>query len=82
MSETAKKPKAPAKPRKAAGKEAAAKEPAAKKATVTAISAPKIPSHHEVAELAHRYWIERGRHDGNHVQDWLRAEEELRGKAS
>lgn len=77
MSETAKKPKAPAKPRKAA-----AKEPAAKKATVTAISAAKTPSHAEVAELAHQYWIERGRQDGHHVQDWFRAEAELRGKAS
>jgi len=77
MSETEKKPKAPAKPRKAA-----AKTPAAKKATVTEITAAAAPSHEEVSRLAHQYWIDRGRQDGHHVQDWLRAEEELRGKAS
>jgi hypothetical protein len=40
------------------------------------------PSHHEIAQLAHRFWKERGGHHGSHNQDWLRAEHELRGKAS
>ncbi len=39
-------------------------------------------SDEEVARLAHRYWAERGGQHGNHVDDWLRAERELRGKAS
>lgn len=39
-------------------------------------------SEDKVAELAHRYWIERGRQHGHHVEDWFRAEQELRGKAS
>lgn len=39
-------------------------------------------SYDKVAELAHRYWIERGRQHGHHVEDWFRAEQELRGKAS
>jgi hypothetical protein len=64
-----------AKPRRTATKEVAA-EPA----TEAAIHA--LPSREQVAQLAHRYWIERGRHHGSHEQDWLRAEQELRGKAS
>jgi hypothetical protein len=38
-------------------------------------------SQEEVARLAHRYWQERGGKHGYHVEDWLRAEQELRGKA-
>jgi len=34
-----------------------------------------------VAELAHKYWAERGYTDGGHEQDWLRAEQELRAMA-
>jgi len=79
MSETTKKAKAPAKPRKTA----------ANKATVTEISAPAAPSqehvapsHEAVAKLAHQYFIDRGHHHGHHVEDWFRAEQELRSKAS
>jgi hypothetical protein len=72
MTETIKKAKAPAKPRKTA----------AKKSEVTAIDQPKSVSHEEVAALAHRFWAERGHKHGNHVDDWFRAEQELRGKAS
>ena len=39
-------------------------------------------SHEQVAVLAHRFWGERGHQHGHHVDDWLRAEQELRGKAS
>lgn len=76
MAETTK--KTPAKPRKAA----------AKKATVTEISAHAAPSHEvapsyeEVAKLAHQYFIDRGHRHGHHVEDWIRAEQALRGKAS
>jgi len=35
----------------------------------------------QVAELAHRYWAERGYCEGGHEQDWLRAEQELRATA-
>jgi hypothetical protein len=77
MSESTEKPKSSAKPRKTS-----AKKNAAQKATVTEISAARTPTHEEVSVLAHRYWIERGRQDGYHEQDWTRAEEELRGKAS
>ena len=39
-------------------------------------------SHDDIAKLAHCYWAERGHQHGNHVEDWLRAERELIGKAS
>jgi hypothetical protein len=72
MAETVKKAKAPAKPRKTA----------AKKKTVTEEVASVTPSHEEIAQLAQKYWEERGWQDGFAEQDWLRAEQELRGMAS
>ena len=70
-------PKAAAKPRK----------PAAKKADILQMEAPKTKtaaaiSHEQVAELAHRFWNERGRVHGHHEEDWFRAEQLLRAKAS
>jgi hypothetical protein len=72
MAETVKKVKAPAKPRKAAAKKTAVAE------EVTQVT----PSHDEIAQLAQKYWAERGWQDGYAEQDWLRAEQELRGLAS
>ncbi len=51
------------------------------KAKSTQATAP-APTHQEIAHLAHHFWKERGGHHGSHDQDWLRAEQELRGKAS
>lgn len=78
----------PAKPRKPAAKKATAAP-----ANVTPIDAPRTPAAAEaprtvavtrdqIAALAHQLWQERGRHHGSHEQDWLRAEQMLRGKAS
>jgi hypothetical protein len=39
-------------------------------------------SHEQIAMLAHRYWIEGGYQHGHHQDDWFRAEQELRAKAS
>lgn len=36
----------------------------------------------EIARLAHQFWNERGRQHGHDAEDWLRAEQSLRGKAS
>jgi hypothetical protein len=36
----------------------------------------------EIAALAHKFWNERGRQHGHDAEDWLRAEQTLRGKAS
>jgi Protein of unknown function (DUF2934) len=72
--ETVKKTKAPAKPRKMTAKA---------EATKTAELAPiVIPTHEEIAMLAERFWIERGCQDGAAEQDWLRAEAQLMAKAS
>lgn len=67
-----------------APKAAAPKKVAAKKAVAveTAPAAPvhhpkPAPSHHEIAQLAERFWAERGWQDGHAEQDWLRAEHEL-----
>lgn len=76
MAETTKKTKAPAKPRKTA----------AKKETVTEITVAEIakstPTREQIAELARKYWAERGWQDGYAEQDWLRAERELQSLAS
>jgi hypothetical protein len=39
-------------------------------------------SHDQVAQLAHRFWNERGRVHGHHEEDWYRAEQALRSRAS
>lgn len=75
MAETVKKTKAPAKPRKAAAKKTAN--------NVESIDAKQHSvSHDDVARLAHSYWKQRGGDHGHHEEDWYRAEQELRGKAS
>jgi len=71
--ETVRKTKTPAKP-KATVKARATK---AKTNGVVAKSAP--PSYVEIAQLAERFWMERGWQDGYAEQDWLRAEQELMG---
>jgi hypothetical protein len=79
MAETVKKasakPKAPAKPRKTAAKKAETN------GAVPNVTEMKL-SHEQVAQLAHRFWNERGRLDGHHEEDWFRAEHELRVRAS
>jgi hypothetical protein len=86
MAETVKKAsstKAPAKPRKTAAKKTAATENGAPGSANGASNVTEIKySHDQVAQLAHKYWAERGRQHGHHLEDWLRAEHELRAKAS
>lgn len=40
-------------------------------------SKPKRPTDKEIAELAYRYWKERGSPQGDDWADWLDAEEDL-----
>ena len=79
MAET---PKKPTTRRKTSASASAPKAIAPKRKTagsnVTAIGI----SHEEIARLAHKFWAERGRQHGHDAEDWLRAERELRGKAS
>ncbi len=73
------------KPRKTAAKKKAADAPS----NVTEITVTReqltinreIPRD-EIAVLAHQLWNERGRQHGQDAEDWFRAEELLRGKAS
>jgi len=79
--EKAAKKKAPAKPRAAAGTKKAASKKADGKAAEAKLVA-YVPTHEEIAFLALQYWEQRGRAHGEHVQDWLRAEQELMKMAS
>jgi hypothetical protein len=67
-----------AKPRKPAAKKAngAASDPVVARRNLLHFSEA------EVAVLAHSYWQQRGYKHGHHEEDWFRAEQELRSKAS
>jgi hypothetical protein len=54
----------------------------AAKAKTVEVAATSAPSYTEIAQLAERFWAERGWQDGYAEQDWLRAERELLGVAS
>ena len=71
MADKVKKTETAAKPRKTATK---------KKAELTPVAT--MPSREEVEKLARDYWAQRGFQDGYAEQDWFRAEQELRHKAS
>jgi hypothetical protein len=83
MAEKAKSATTTPKPRKTAAKKATP-------SNVTEINAVREPktsvtrevSEGEIAKLAHQLWLERGRQHGSDAEDWLRAEQLLRGKAS
>jgi Protein of unknown function (DUF2934) len=77
MAETVtKKPKTASKPRKTAPKKTISKVESIAK------THSNSPSHDQIADLARKYWADRGYKDGHHEDDWYRAEQELRGKAS
>lgn len=81
MEEIVKKAKAPAKPRKTATKMTAAPSNVTEITTSSNGTEKKAP-YEQVAQLAHRFWAERGHQHGHDAEDWFRAEQELRGKAS
>jgi hypothetical protein len=67
---------------KAKAAAAAARESAAPAASEQAAPGPvRQISQEEIARLAHSYWVERGYTHGSSVEDWLRAERELKAKA-
>ena len=82
---TEKKTKAPAKAKvkAAAETEGVVKAPAARAKKAVKVPAVEVavvavaPTHTEIAQLAQRFWAERGWQDGFAEQDWLRAEQEL-----
>jgi len=81
MAEKTKSATTTAKPRKTAAKKKAADAPS--KVTEIRVNREQVTvTREEIAELAHRLWNERGRQHGKDAEDWFRAEELLRGKAS
>jgi hypothetical protein len=81
MEEIVKKAKAPAKPRKTAVKKTAVPSNVTE-ITASANGTERKAPYEQVAQLAHRFWAERGHQHGHDAEDWFRAEQELRGKAS
>ncbi len=84
MAEKTKSATTTAKPRKPA-----AKKKAATTSNVTEIgisreqqAAMREIAREEIAQLAHQLWNQRGRQHGQDAEDWFRAEQLLRGKAS
>jgi hypothetical protein len=76
-------PKAAAKTRKPAENKAAVKKTVAStKGNGSTNGNGSSISHDQVAQLAHRFWNERGRVHGHHEEDWYRAEQALRSRAS
>jgi hypothetical protein len=71
MADKLKKTETTPKPRKTATKKKAEMSPVA-----------TMPSREEIEKLARGYWAQRGFQDGYAEQDWFRAEQELRQKAS
>jgi hypothetical protein len=82
MAETVKKTRTAAKPRKAATKSGngVSADPVAQ--NHHAARQERSLPHEEVARLAHSYWQQRGGKHGHHMEDWFRAEQELRGKVA
>jgi hypothetical protein len=73
------------KPRKTAAKKKAADAPSnVTEITVTRerMTLTREVPREEIAVLAHQLWNDRGRQHGRDAEDWFRAEELLRGKAS
>ena len=68
--------------KKSAGTQSVGKNSSAKKPVASANGTGSSLAHDQVALLAHRFFEERGRKHGHHEEDWFRAEQELRAKAS
>jgi Protein of unknown function (DUF2934) len=78
---TADKAATTSKPRKTAAKKSANGMTADPVSSNGHALAQRSATHDEVASLAHAYWQDRGGKHGYHMEDWFRAEQELRGKA-
>lgn len=57
------------------------KAPTPKAAASTQPIQGSRPTHEQIAELARKYWVQRGYTNGHHEEDWFRAEQELRATA-
>jgi hypothetical protein len=71
--------------KKASAKPKAAVKPsktAAQKTIGNGVVTQMTTSHEQVAQLAHRFWTERGQKPGSPEDDWFRAEQTLLQRAS
>ena len=57
-------------------------EPRASSPSIAQPAAVTAPAHDEIARLAYSYWAARGGQDGSPEEDWTRAEQALRTRAS
>lgn len=75
-----------AKPRKPAAQKKASVNGASNVTEITAtreqMTVTREIRQEEIAQLAHKLWLEGGRQHGQDADDWFRAEQLLRGKAS
>lgn len=69
----------PSVPKKKPAANAVNETPITESAAVPA-RAKTSPTHAQIAERAHGYFVDRGRQHGHHEQDWQRAERELRSE--
>jgi len=55
---------------------------APKKEKVVAISQPRVVSRKMIEQVAYQNWVQRGYQHGFALEDWIKAEQELLGRAS
>jgi hypothetical protein len=69
-------------PKKAKASTPKPRTTAAKNENVVAISQPSVVSREMIEQVAYQIWLQRGQEHGQALEDWIRAERELRGRAS
>ena len=61
---------------------AAPRNVATKKENVFSISQPKVVSREMIEQVAYQIWVQRGYQHGYALEDWIKAEKQLRQRAS
>jgi hypothetical protein len=77
---TAEKKVKAAAPKPSVPKKKAVNETSITESAAVPARAKTSPTHAQIAERAHGYFVDRGRQHGHHEQDWQRAERELRSE--
>jgi len=55
---------------------------ATKKENAVSNSQPKVVSREKIQQVAYHIWVQRGYQHGSALEDWIKAERELLGRAS
>ena len=69
-------------PKKAKAAATKPRKTATKKENVVAISRSKVVSPEKIGQVAYQFWAQRGYQHGHALEDWIKAEQELLGRAS